>query len=196
MRKNYGDSIQQWDVDQAGKIINSFRKTEEGQCLNILEFDDLRQDCLIAWMEKRKKYKHKKASLATYMDRVITNKLRNIIEEISAKKRQPFFNRVFLDELLQDKKAACRLLGGILKNKYNTADVVLKSELISIFSKAIQKVTSRQKIICELIMEGLGITEISRKLKVKVDRKTVYNELKCIRKVFIEEGIKDWLEKN
>ena len=61
-------------------------------------------------------------------------------------------------------------------------------------SKALQKLTPKQKKLCHLLKEeGFTIKQLSEYLKTP--RSTVYDEIERIKKIFMREDLEDYLKK-
>ena len=54
------------------------------------------------------------------------------------------------------------------------------------------RLTPQQQVICRLLTEGEAVTAISRKLRVP--RATLYDEIKRVRRIFRNTGLKDYLD--
>ena len=82
-----------------------------------------------------------------------------------------------LEETVPDKTSATRL-----------AWLPLQIDLATVLTR----LTPQQQAICRLLTEGETVTVISRSLKVP--RTTLYDEMKRVRRIFRDAGLKDYLE--
>lgn len=90
--------------------MNEFKK--QWRCLDIDDFEDILQECLIHWLFAKDKYDPSaEASEKTFMGRVVRNKLTDIIKERERDKRKVFQNSVILNNI-QPKISAiqCRIV--------------------------------------------------------------------------------------
>jgi len=189
MSLNYGGLFESWELAIAKKIIDEQRK--EWRCLEREGFDDLLQECLMHWLDARDSYDSgRDASRRTFMAKVIRNKLSNIIEKSTAKKRKTIYESISLDDSLNDEEDS-----PALKDKIPDTDDVppqVKSELKIELSRAFHKLTPQQQKLCKLLGEGgLSVSEASKEMKKH--RRHLYREIARIREVFEKEGLKDYL---
>jgi RNA polymerase sigma factor (sigma-70 family) len=134
----------------------------------------LLQECLTHWYYKKSGFNFsQKASIKTYCTTIIRNKLLDLVKSYSRDKRK--ISHYSIDESQQDRTALI---------DYSTAE---KPSVDIDFSKVLQKLTSRQQKLCELLQEGLNITNTAKALGIS--RRNVYYELKRIRRVFEKEGL-------
>lgn len=148
------------------------------------------QECLMHWFLKRDQFDSSKAAACpTYMTKVITNKLKDIVESRGRQKRKAVYQNVSLDDLLNDDED----LGiSALAVEDESFDAALKSDTNEILLKALEKLSRRQQELCRLIREeGLSLNQAGSKLNIP--RATVYDEILRIREVFKKEGLRDYL---
>lgn len=125
------------------------------------------------------------------MERVVKYRLLNIVEEKERLKRKVSYNSISLDGLLDEKQS--RFVDKFLKVEDDAFDLLMKSELPEALSKALEKLSSKQKELCRLLgEEGLNVKQASRYLNVP--RSTLQEEIKRIRKIFRDEGLEEYLE--
>lgn len=148
------------------------------------------QECLIHWVFARNKYDPAQGvSLRTFLDRVITNKLFDLVKERLSLKRKPLLDTLSLEELIEKEKSYF--------NKFlaeeTTTDCLRKSELARAVANALEGLSKRQKEICNLLgEEGLNIRQVSRRMNIP--NTTVQREIKRIREIFRDEGLEKYLE--
>lgn len=153
-------------------------------------FEDLLQECLTHWFFKRDQFDlSKPAACETYMTKVITNKLKDIVESRDRQKRRALYKNVSLDDLLGDDEDWST---DFLAVEDKNFDAALKSDAGEILLKALEKLSRRQQELCRLIREeGLSLNQAGSKLNIP--RATVYDEILRIREVFRKEGLSDYL---
>ena len=187
---NYRGFFEDWEIGIVKNIIAGFRK--ENQCLKTEDFDDLVQECLIHWYFVKEKYDpSSNASLKTFMERVVKNKLSNIAKEYRRDKRKVFHKSISIDQPLSEDNDST--LSDSLSTE-NTSHPNFRSQLeLQIeLEKTMQKLSPQQKEICKYLEdETVSIKDISQYLNI--DRGTVYREIKRIRAIFEEDRLKDFL---
>lgn len=179
---DYSHLFNPWEIAIVKSLIQEYKR--KWKYLRHEDIEDLLQDCFIHWYRARDKYDPaKNISRKTFMRQVIRNKLKDIVENLYADKRKILYKTIPLEDLIkrsESTKEQLPFIKGINPN--------LEIDL----AKAIQKLTPRQKILCNLIgIEGLSIKEASKRLKI--GRRTAHRELKRIENIFIKEGLKDYL---
>jgi len=187
---NYGGLFESWELAVAKKVINDYRK--ERKCLEREGFDDLLQECLIHWLDVRDRYDPGRgASKKTYMAGVVGNVLGQIAIKAKTDKRKTIYESVSLDEPLSDEADAPTLKDKIPQS--NDALPQINSELKIELSKAYQKLTPQQQELCKLLgEEGMSINEACKHFGKH--RSNIYRDVLRIRKLFEEEGLKDYLK--
>jgi RNA polymerase sigma factor (sigma-70 family) len=194
MGQNYGTLFQGWEIAITKKLINEFQ--QKWPCLAREDFDDLLQECLIHWYFSRDKYDtSRSAAQKTFMARVVRNKLANLAQERQADKRKIEHHTISLSKPLSDEEENnLNLIDDIDERKARgiSSDVIDHIALKTDLSYALEKLTPQQQKICALLTEGRTIIEVSKSLKIH--RSTIYDEKARIRKIFLKEGLKDYLE--
>jgi RNA polymerase sigma factor (sigma-70 family) len=150
------------------------------------DFDDLLQEVLIHWSTVRNRYDSTRgASIESYMRTVIRRKLIDISRERDAGRRVALDRADSLDAPVGEEDSGetfHELLGDPKR-----PDLDLSMDL----PMAIKKLTSRQKKISELRAAGLSVKAISEGLAVH--RSTVHDEIRRIRRIFTDVGLRDYL---
>lgn len=194
MVQNYRGFFHDWEIAVAKKLINIFQR--KWTCLEREEFDDLLQECLTHWYFTKDTYDPgREASQKTFMGRIIRNKLTDLIRERSAVKRKIAHITRSLDEPLRNDADSPALIDQINEDTVTetTHNHFLEIQLKIDLSKSLQKLTPQQKNLCDLLGEkGLSVKEASDRLKTP--RGTIYDEIKRIRKIFMKEGLEDYLK--
>jgi RNA polymerase sigma-70 factor (ECF subfamily) len=149
------------------------------------------QECLTHWFFVKEQFNPaREVTVKTFMKRVVKNKLLNILEERTAKKRQIDSKSISLDQLLEDSNGASERFiaveSGIMKT-------IKDMELHAALSKAFSRLSIRQKELCRLLgEEGLSVSDASKRLSIP--RRTLRDEIQRIREVFRKEGLEDYLK--
>ncbi|MFC1715627.1 sigma-70 family RNA polymerase sigma factor [Candidatus Poribacteria bacterium] len=194
MNLNYGGLFRDWEIAVAKKLVEEYRR--RWKCLCREDFEDLLQEVLTHWYFAKDEYDHKReASQTTFMGKVIRNKLNDFVRERETDKRKIAHLTISLDKSLEDDENAPTLMDRIDKTTASDAatDHLLEVELKIDLSKALRKLSAKQKELCHLIGEkGLSIKETSECLGTP--RSTIYDELERIRKIFSKEGLEDYLK--
>ena len=192
---NYEGFFQSWEVSIAKKLVNQFR--EKYMCLKREEFNDLLQEVFVHWYLNKDKYNsNREASERTFMAKVVRNKLKDILREIKTDKRTSNYQTVSLDQPPGDDES-CSTLSDVISegdilSRSNILSPFLKIQLKVDLSRALLKLNSRQKKICNLILcEDLNVSELS--MCLNTPRTTIFDEIKRIRKIFEKEQLKDYL---
>ena len=184
--------VEAWELAVARGAVRQFLGQFGG--LRGLVEKDLIQDCLTHWLIRRGRYDpQRQASVRTFMNHVVRRYLLDVARRASAKKRkkeqsmaslnEPIFREseesgeLTLEETVSDKISATRL-----------AWLPLQIDLTTVLTR----LTPQQQAICRLLTEGETVTVISRSLKVP--RTTLYDEIKRVRRIFHDAGLKDYLE--
>ena len=155
------------------------------------DFEDLLQECLTHWFFVKDQFDPaREVTVKTFMKQVVRNKLLNILEEKTAKKRQVNLKSASLDQLLEEAGGSAEKFIG---TESDTVRTIRNTELSFALSKAFCCLSSRQKELCRLLgEEGLTVTEASKRLSIP--RSTLREEIKRIRQVFRKEGLEDYLD--
>ncbi len=194
MNLHYGGLFHNWEIAIAKKLVENFQR--RWKCLCREDFEDLLQECLTHWYFARDEYDPKReASQKTFMGRIIRNKLTDLVREREADKRKIAHLAVSLDEPLGNSEDDYTLTDKIGKNTVMDvpSDPYMGIHLRRDLSSALQNLNPRQKELCRLLgEEGLNVKEASEYLRTP--RSTVYDELNRIRKIFMKEGLQDYLE--
>lgn len=194
MNLHYGGLFEDWEIAVAKKLVEEFRR--RWKCLCREDFEDLLQECLTHWYFAKDEYDHKLgASQTTFMRRITQNKLMDLVRKQEADKRKMAYLAVSLDEPLADDEDDHTLIDKIDESAATDIpqDHFLEIHLKVDLSEALQKLTPQQKKLCHLLGErGLTVKETSEYLKTP--RSTIYDELKRIRKIFMKEGLQDYVK--
>lgn len=172
----YGDLFADWEIAIAKSLIREFR--ERYPWLKSLDFDDLLQECLSHWYLQRSRFRPERgASTKTYMRTVLNNRLVSLLRrELSARRRIQHMT-MSLDKSLDEDGAT---LGDI-----TPSDIPDISERLDVAS-VVSSLTSLQKLICQLLVEDVSVSQIARTLGKP--RHTIRSEIDSIARAFRQQG--------
>ena len=193
MRFNFFGCFQDWEITIAKKLVNDY--VENWNCLSRNDYEYILWECLEHWHEVRGNYSSNRgASRQTYMGRIIRNKLQDIVRRQSADKREILQHVVRFEMKLGNDEDSPTLFDQQYLELAEDAphDPVKAIDKRNEISKVMGMLTPRQTRICEMLMSEPTITEISKCLATP--RSTIYDEIKRIRKIFEDAGLKDYLK--
>lgn len=149
-------------------------------------FEDLLQECLIHWLFTKDQYDAgESVSMRTFLNKVVSNKLLDLVRQKYAKKRKGFYRHLSLEELPGRKEEK------FLADK-SGIDSLYSQGLPEAVRKTLEKLSIRQRELCSLLgEEGLSVREVSRHLNIP--RATLQDEIKRIKDIFRKEGLEDYL---
>lgn len=189
MNLNYPKGLfHEWEIVIAKKYVRQFRST--CQCLRRDFEDDLVDECLKHWFSLRDTVDpESEGTRKAYMATIVKNKISDIVRERRSSKRNEFFQAISLNQFLDDNFDSPFLAH---PSQQDPAEEAGLSELKSRLDQVFKKLSSQQKkVFTALRDEQLTITEIS--MRLKLHRNTIHNEINRIRKVFENEGLRDFL---
>jgi RNA polymerase sigma-70 factor (ECF subfamily) len=189
MSFNYSEDLfQGWEIAIAKKYVRQFRST--CQCLQRDVFEDLVDECLKHWFFLKDTVKPEaEEKRKAYMVAIVKNKLSNIVASRRTVKRNEFFQALSLDEFLEGNPESPFLahLG-----QRSPSEEVEHSELKEKLERIFQRLNPQQQKVYSAIFDGeLTITEVS--LRLNLHRSTVYDEIKRIKTIFENEGLRSFL---
>jgi RNA polymerase sigma factor (sigma-70 family) len=188
MSLDYGRAFSDWEQAIAKKLISEFKR--QWACLKSVEFDDLLQECLSHWYFVKNKFDPaKKASIKTFMAKVIRTQLLYKVRTLSAEKRKTDQLSISLDEPVSDEEGARSLAEEIPDTSPSAVDLVLQNERRERVRKALEKLSWEQREICRLMEERLSVRKISKILNR--DKRFIGKQIERIQKLFKNEGLKD-----
>jgi RNA polymerase sigma factor (sigma-70 family) len=179
----YGDLFADWEIAIAKSLVMKFQ--ERYPWLKGFDFDDLLQECLFHWYLHRGSYREEKgASINTYMAKVLSNQLQLILREQQADKRKAIHEAMSLDEPIGEDETP---LGEMLVNP-ELIDYAIRLDIEAV----LELLTPLQKEICQLLAQEYPVKRVAEILRKP--RTTVRDEIKRIREIFRQKGLKDyWL---
>ena len=184
----YQGLFAEWELRYAREIIKRFQR--EFPVLRRDDIDDLMQECLTHWYFRRHRYDaSRQCSCQNFMHKVITNKIRHILEAQERNKRKALYKSLPIEMFLIDEDDD---LSGCLAVNDEDFEKSSYDDLCRLLARAMEKLSIRQQKLCRLIKDkGLNISEISERLKIP--RATLFDEILRIREVFRKEGLRDYL---
>ena len=189
MSPNYSNGLfHGWEIAIATKYVRQFRST--CQCLERDFEDDLIDECLKHWYFLRDTVKPEaEEKRRAYMVAIVKNKLSDIVREHTSKKRNEFFQALSLNQFLENNSDSSFLAH---PSQQDPADKANLSELKTRLDQAFKKLNSQQQKVYSALCDGqLTITEMS--VRLKLHRNTIRNEINRIRRVFENEGLREFL---
>ena len=195
MELTEGAGLAPWEIAVTKKIVGEFRR--RFRSLAREDFDDLQQECLVHWIEVRnKRAPIGDAPPVAYLAQVLRHKLTDLIREHAADKRAGAQDLLSLDaavngtddgltlgELIADTAAAQS--GDEPGDAHHHARIDV--------ARALERLTPIQVRLCVMLgAEGLSVKAAAARLRIP--RTTVYDELKRIRKIFADLGLRDYLQ--
>jgi len=179
MGSSYGDLFEGWEIAVAKKLVAQFLANHPW--LKTLEFDDILQECLVHWYFQRGTFQADKGvPIKSYMASILSHKLQSIL-------RSQLSDRRKIDHLTQSLEKHLGegdlTLGETLPSEGET-DMALRLDIQDVM----RELTPLQRRICRLLEEGYPVTEIAQALGKP--RSTVRDEIKRIRNIFSQRGLK------
>ncbi len=177
----YGDLFADWEIAVAKNLVSNFQKS----CpwLKGFDFEDLLQECLVHWYLKRDRYMQERgASVRTFMAKVVKTRLQMILREQQADKRKAMYEATSLDESVGEDEIP---LGEMLVNPESSTDYAVRLDIEAV----LELLTPLQKDICRLLAQEYPVKQVAERLGKP--RTTVRDEIKRIRQVFLQKGLKE-----
>jgi hypothetical protein len=148
----------------------------------------------LQWYQNRRKYRpDREASEKTFMGHILRRRLQEILREQLAHKRK--VNQVAEPIVVSPDREGLDGDGFDLSDQKQEERFRLSREDFGLdqdLSRGISKLSSPQKRLCHLIMEGHPMAHISDILHKP--RTTLYDEIKRIQRIFLDEGLRVYLE--
>ena len=182
------DDFEAWEIETARAVVRAF-VAARGSFAS-LDFDDLVQECLLHWWQQRSRYAEEHgASRQTYMNRVLTNRLRDLRREEQAEKRRADYKPLSLDAPFGDD-------GDTLADFFRDAgsDPAAEAEhadLVDRLARIRGRLLPRQRAVFDAWASDIPKARIARGLDISRD--TVHEDIRRIRQVCRDEGLEDFL---
>lgn len=170
-----------WELTVARAWVRQFRHLARDP----EELQDLEQEVLIHWLEVRDQYKESLASPKTFMNRVVKNRL---LELDRAQKAQ--IRRINLEAIPISTPTG---EGTTIGDEVDRASPLEgDGDLISDLRQAMALLNGQQQSIAMQLTAGVPQTEIAESLGLH--RSTIHEAIKRIRKVFMDKGLKEYID--
>jgi DNA-directed RNA polymerase specialized sigma24 family protein len=125
------------------------------------------------------------------MERVTRRQLLNIVRDKERAKRKAFYTSISLDELLEHEYGG--YIEEFVAKDGETVNIVMKKELSAAVIKVMDKLSFRQKELCNLLKEDPSLERASKRMNVA--RSTLQDEVLRIREVFKKDGLEEYLDR-
>jgi len=191
--QDYRGLFQPWELAIATKLVRDFRATSHA--LQHDEIDDLLQEVLLHWYHARASHDPAgKASIRTYMARVVRNKLIDLVRERESDKE--IVNSLTVptefapegEPRRDTEEAEVDLPEPDDTREHRDAEQSLHLDL----ERALTHLTPRQRELCRLLLEQ-ELTMVEASQRLGVPRSTLYEDLKHIRAIFTALGLAMYL---
>ena len=178
----YGDLFADWEITIAKSLVRKFQ--ESYPWIKGLDFDDLLQECLFHWYLHRGSYQEGKgASIKTYMAKVLKNQLQLILREQQADKRKTIHEAISLDEPVGESEAP---LVDLIADNQPPVDDAIRLDV----EATVRILTPLQREVCQLLAQEYSVKKVAELLGKP--RTTIRDEIKRIREIFSQKGLKDY----
>lgn len=125
----------------------------------------------------------------TFLNRVMRHKLSDIARIKKANKRKSFYMSESLDVDIGEENDETK--EALLMVEEQVAEAITAADLLAVISKAMAKLSFKQKQLCQCLMEGMSIAKAGEKMSIP--RTTLNEEVKRIREAFLKEGLEEYL---
>ncbi len=193
MAQDYRGLFQPWEIAIATKLVREFRAT--APAFQHDEIDDLLQEVLLHWYHARGSHDPRgKASVRTYMARVVRNKLIDLLRERESDKQIVNILTVPTEFPHEGEpggtadEAEPDLPEPDDTREHRDAEQSLHLDL----ARALARLTPHQRELCRLLLEQ-DLTMVEASQRLGVPRGTLYGELKHIRAIFKALGLEAYL---
>ena len=178
----YGDLFADFEIATTKQVISQFQASHSW--LKGLDFEDLLQECLIHWFLQRTRFQPDQgASIRTYMVKVLSNRLQEIIREQLTDRRKAFQLAESLDQPLAAEETHHLETDGVNEN---SPDIILRLEIEFV----LRTLTPRQREICHLLEQDYPVKQIAERLGKP--RSTIRDEIQRIKEVFVRRNLQNY----
>ena len=184
MTTKYEGIFEDWEIAIAKKIVRDHQY--KWPCLQQEDEEYLLSGCLTHWYSRRKTYlEDREASIKSYMGRLIKNYLMSYLRKELAEKRKTNYFPDSLDQPINEEDPEYTLLDRV-SEKESPPDPALILDI----KASLEKLTPRQREICQLLSHKATKTDVSDYLSISRD--TVYEEMKRIKEIFRKDELEDY----
>ncbi len=183
MGLTYGDLFTDLEIAVTKQVISQFRASHSW--LKVMDFEDLLQECLIHWFLQRSKFNPSRGtSFRTYMAKVVSNRLQEILREQLTDRRKVFH----LAESLDPPREGGNNPWEPKADKKNSLDISLRLDIEFV----LRTLTPLQREICLLLGQDYPVKQIAEILGRP--RSTIRYEIQRIRKVFSQRDLANYFQ--
>ena len=188
MKRNPQNSnFEDWELETARILVRKARRSWK-KYSDRIEEDDLIHDCLLQWIKVRHRYTEKRnASKKTYMSKVITNHLKNIIRKANSSHEKVNHVAFSIHASASDDD---RSFEEQIPSDTSYLLIGIQDDIAEVLSK----LTPIQKSLCSLLTQP-GANKKKAAEELGIHRSLAYRELDRIRDIFEQEGLKEYLKK-
>ena len=186
----YGDLFADWELAVARRLARQFMRTKSVR--RAFDDEDLVQEILLHWCGVRGRYSSEGgASQRTFMASVCKNRLRELLRrQKTATRKINSIAQPFSTPLSDDPDSGT--LGDLAAALPGTPGLAAdQDELRAIIERILPELPPRQRRLLKLLQGGMNKTEVADTLGI--NRDTVYQDIKRIQKLFIDNGLRDFL---
>ncbi len=188
VKRNLNDNelCEDWVIAIATKKAKEFKK--QWSCFKNDEVEDLVHECIKHWVKNRRKYNpNAGANQRTFMARIFTNKLMDLVRKQNADKRKSLFKSESLDAPDSDKPNSSTKLDKLIQPDH----FGMRAKLDVLF--VTEKLPPIQKQICKL-MKDEGLSGRAIGVRLGKHHSTINEHIVCIRKFFETENLRKYLK--
>jgi len=179
------EGFEPWETDAAEAVVYSFLAARGG--FRAHRFEDLLQEGLLAWWEERRRYDERRASKRTFLGRVITSRLLDLLKAELAEKRAADRTALSLESQDWDLRRAVEDVQA--EDPLRAAE---RSEMAERIARARERLSGRERAILDGLFKEKTPSELSRELRIS--RVSVYADRQRIQEALEAEGLRDFLD--
>lgn len=203
MKNNNSNQILDFDKDLESYIFNSAKyyalKLIRNGFYSFYEVNDLEQEILALFYYRIKKYDHdeSKSSIKYWINIIMEGIYGNLLEKarihnkvFSQKSLNDNFNQSNRSNSPSNENDNMEIIDFIEDNTTDTFESYCKIKMEELILKAVDNLPDDLKELCRQLQTDTNITNISKKLNLS--RKTIYQKINKIRKIFEELNLNDF----
>lgn len=159
--------------------------------LRIEGTEDLLQECLIHWFFAKDQHRTEAGACErTFLNRIMKNKIADLIRRREANKRKVLYVSESFDAMDDDEELVSAK-ERILMVEEQTISKITAADLPDAMARATAGLSFRQKQLCRYLSEGMSLVKAGEKMGIP--RTTLQEEVKRIREAFRKEGLEEYL---
>jgi RNA polymerase sigma-70 factor (ECF subfamily) len=191
------DAFSLWEIKMAQGKARGLIGKHGFTCDDI---PDLEQELLLEIYLKRDardNWSSIEASQKTVTSRILDNRIRDILDTLQTDKRGIHnYTESISKEIKNNNEEGTLTYEDVLGedcslSRRGKKPLLQEEELRFVMSMKLAKLNKSQRKICELLMNGLNISEAAKSLGIQ--RTTLCREIKRMRKLFYENGLHEYL---